>query len=340
MASHATTYVRRGHQLLWMLAILVFVAACRQKQLPKGIRELRIPEPQGYFVREGYVRMVPPLLLPRRTPRNEVEVWLHLPDGARITTNVRDGRSLLKLPAGSSAARVESIARRRDKSDWEWSIADVRGTRFQAGKELFFVLRPEAQRPQSPLVGWEWERSSAAQNAAATDLVAELAASIVAKGRQDQERRGARRANACASCHQYARPENELPSQHGIANRATDDSGCFQVQNVLISQLPLETYFPIEVNRASPFIKFGCPAGGELQLPEAGRPTCSNGAVPWGRFDVASAIAAADEQAEGLCAARRYLFEHLDAIGRQAFREGFAECSISIPDVTAEPAAP
>lgn len=278
--------------------------------------------------------MVPPLLLPRRTPRNDVEVWLRLPEGGRITTNVRDGRPLLKLPPGSSAARVESIARGRDVREWEWSIADVRGTRFEATKERFFVLRPEANRAQSPLIGWEWERASAAQQAAATGLVAELAASIVAKDQQDQERRGARRANACASCHQYARLENERPSQYGVSNRATDDSGCFQIQNVLISQVPLETYFPLEMNRASHFTKFGCQAGAELQLPESGHPSCADGSVPWGRLDVAAALAAADEQAEGLCAARRYLFEHMDAPGRQAFRDGFAECGISTADVT------
>jgi len=322
------------------LAIVGFAAACRQKQLPEGIQELRVPEPQGHFVREGYVRMVPPLLLPRRTPRNEVDVWLRLPEGSRITTNVRDGRPLLKLPPGSSAARVESVARGRDKHEWEWSIADVRGTRFKPGKELFFVLRPEANRSQSPLIGWEWERASTAQQAAATDLVAELAASIVAEGQQDQERRGARRANACASCHQYARAENERPSQYGVSNRATDDSGCFQIQNVLVSQVPLETYFPVETNRTSRFIKFGCRAETELQLPETGHPTCANGSVPWGRFDVAAGLKAADEQAEGLCAARRYLFEHLDELGRQAFREGFAECGISVRDVTTEPAMP
>ncbi len=304
------------------------------------MKELRVPEPQGYFVREGYIRMVPPMRLPRRTPRNDVEVWLKLPEGGKITTNFRGGRPLLKLPSGSSAARVESVARGRDRSAWQWSIADVRGTRFEAEQEVFFVLRPEASRPQSPLIGWEWQRASAAHQTTATELVAELAASIVAKGQQDQEKRAARRANACASCHEYARLENQRPSQYGVSNRATDDSGCFQIQNVLISQVPLETYFPVEMNRTSPFVKFGCQAGAELQLPETGRPTCADGTVPWGRLDVPAALAVSDEQATGLCAARRYLFEHLDVPGRHAFREGFAECSILVPPVTEGPSKP
>ncbi len=341
MSSHDAPYAGGTQRLLFLVCSVIFlIAACRDKPQSDGLEELRIPDPQGYFVREGYVKMVPPLLLPRRTPRNDVEVWLKLPPAGLITTIAENGHPLIQLPIGSSAARVESVASGRDSSSWEWSIADVRGTRFEAKGEVFWVLRPEARRPQAPLVGWAWARASDQQQTTATALVSELAASIVEPAHREQERRAARRANACVSCHAHGRKENVRPGQYGLANRATDASGCFQVQNILVSQLPLETYFPLEMNRGGAFVQFGCGANGLAQDSGSAHPSCSDGSVPWGRFDVRAALAASNEQADGLCAARRYVFERLDPAGRLAFRDGFAECGIDGGGVTATSPVP
>lgn len=255
-------------------------------------------------------------------------MWLRLPENGQIRTRVQPGPPLIELPPGSSAVRVEKIAHGGEPSAWQWSTADVRGTRFERGGEVFFVLRPAEQRIHSPLTGWEWRRDSADQQREATRLVEELAASIAAPDHAEGEKKSARRANACSSCHEHARPANARPGEHGVANRSTDASGCYQVQNVLLSQVPLETYFPLEMNLNNPFVRFGCKSGEIRDAEPAERATCSDGSIPWGRFDVRAALAASNDQAQGLCLSRRYLYERIDEAGRQAFAQAFAECQI------------
>ena len=314
--------------------------ACRRVEpSATSLVEVRIRDPGTHFAREGYVQMVPPLLLPLRTARNVAEVWLKLPDRSLVTTEFHEGQPLLKLPAGATAVRVEKIARGQEGA-FEWSVADVRGTRFEVGKEVFFVLKPEAAEENSALLGWEWQRGSPEQQREATDRVAVLAGSLAEPERAEGQRQAARRANACASCHQHGRPANTRPREHGLANRRTDASGCFQVGNILLSRLPVETYFPLETNLENPFILFSCTTGEVRLLAPPQHPVCDDGSVPQGRFDVASAVAAANAQANELCVARKYLFDHLDAVGRSAFASGFAECKITTSLVTEPPVLP
>jgi hypothetical protein len=349
MTLHAARYAGSYARLLACGALASISIACKDQQPSSALTPLHVAESRGHFLRDGYVEMVPPVLLPPRSPRNVVEVWLKLPPQGRLTTVLEGTRPLLRLPEGSVAARVEKQqAGQKDVRDWR--IADVRGTRFGPGEqETFFVLRPDDRSAAPPLSGWEWRRGAAEQHREATRLLQALAASIAPPDRADAERRSIEKTNDCAGCHVHRRPENQLPNEHGLANRSTDASGCFQIQSVLVSQLPLETYFPSEVNAANPFMKFGCREGAELRdgsvsdgATQRGRarPSCSDGSIPWARFDVKKALAASSEQAEKLCASRRYLAEHLDDAGRQAFREGLTECGIDTAPVTAGASAP
>jgi hypothetical protein len=290
------------------------------------LQEIRIAEPRDHFSREGYVQMVPPLLLPRRNERSRVEVWLKLPTGRPIAKRIQGGTPLLELPPGSRAARVESLAVGDDPETWAFSVADVRGTQFNADGELFFALRPENRRFDSALLGWSWRRSSSEEQARASEHLAELAASIVAPHLPQREKAATRYKNACATCHQHGRRVNERPGEHGVANRATDASGCYQIQNVLVSHLPLETYFPLETNLDSPFVSFDCGDQEALVDWSERRVSCADGRIPWGRLDVRAALRGADEHARAVCASRKYLYDHLDEPGRRAFHDGFEEC--------------
>jgi hypothetical protein len=135
--------------------------------------------------------------------------------------------------------------------------------------------------------------------------------------------------NDCAGCHQHGRPPNRRPREHGIANRGTDGSGCYQIQNILSSRVPVENYFPVETNLDDPFVHFDCESTDALVDRQAKRVRCADGSVPRGLFDVRAALSASDARAEKLCRARRYVFLHLDETGRQAFSPGFEECGVA-----------
>jgi hypothetical protein len=340
MAPHLRPYAALALRLLCLGPVTASSVACQHHESKIELRELHVAESRGHFLREGFVEMVPPLRLPRRKPQQLAEVWLKLPSGAKLQTSLVEGRPLLRLPAGTEAARVEKQqAGQADERDWR--VADVRGTRFgSADAETFFVLRPVDTSAEPALSGWEWQRGLAREQREATRLLADLAASIVPRQRAESERRSIERTNDCAGCHVHARLENHLPSEHGVANRGADASGCYQIQSVLLSQLPLETYFPLEQNLGDPFIHFGCREGAELLRTPDARPRCADGSVPWGRFDVRAALAASSERAERLCASRRYLAEHLDQTGLAVFREGLDECGIEPSSVTATLRAP
>lgn len=340
MTFHAARYAASCARLLALSGLMTFAAGCKDELQANGLTELRVPESRGYFLRDGYVEMVPAVLLPRRNPHQTVEVWLKLPPDGRLSTVLEGQRPLLRVPDGTVAARVEKQqAGQKDERDWR--IADVRGTRFgPGGQEMFFVLRPNDRSAAPPLSGWEWRRGVPEQQREATRLVADLAATLVPADRAASERRSVEKTSDCASCHVHRRLENLLPNQYGLANRATDASGCFQIQSVLIDQLPLETYFPLEQNVSDPFMHFGCRVGAQLRESPGERPSCSDGSIPWGRFDVRRAREASSEHAEKLCASRRYLFDHLDDAGRQTFREGLVGCGIDVPPVTAEAPSP
>ena len=55
---------------------------------------------------------------------------------------------------------------------------------------------------------------------------------------------------------------------------------------------------------------------------------CADGGLPIGHRDVAAGRAAGDPYTAQLCASRRYLWDRLDALGRQAFAAAFAACGI------------
>jgi hypothetical protein len=142
--------------------------------------------------------------------------------------------------------------------------------------------------------------------------------------------RAIRSGNACASCHVHGRTENQRPGQYGIVNRGADASGCFQIESVIQTELPLESYFPLETNLGDPFVSLWC---GPKQASVAhGQVSCEDGTVPRGRLAVREGLAAADEHVLGVCRARRFLYDHLDFAGRDALKDRFVECGLAAAD--------
>jgi hypothetical protein len=57
------------------------------------------------------------------------------------------------------------------------------------------------------------------------------------------------------------------------------------------------------------------------------RPACPGNAAPIGVLDVASALVAGDEHANGVCASRGALYARMDDEARRAFAAAFDVCS-------------
>ena len=279
--------------------------------------------------------MEPPLRLPTRTDaRDRTEVWLKLPQGSAIETRflLEQERYVLRYPAGTVAARVELVAYPGGDRGPRWGVADVRSTRFDEGSEFFSAFRPTFAGPDAPLRGWEWRRGDDAREQLATEKLSELVAQLTRPEHRPRAVARARANNACASCHVYTRPANRRPREQSIVNRATDDSGFFQVASVLEDVAPVENYRPRDANVGDPFVTFECRAGsGAIDLvADRQTPRCADGSVPFGRFDTRAALASNDDRARRLCRARAYVYEHLDEPGRRAFGKAVETCGVTL----------
>ncbi len=291
---------------------------------------LRMERPEEHWQKNGFVQMVQPLELPTRLEaRDKVEVWLKLPPEGKITTRFAEGqhRHVIRLPVGSEAARVEYRAFGDDPKAFRWSVVNVRGTRFEREHEVFFALKPEFPEASGTLRGYSWPRDDAKAARVAKDKIVDMVSHLASPRDQPNAVAKARATNECASCHTYARPANARPKEHGVVNRATDDSGLFQIQAVLENRLPLESYFPRDPNLENPLVTVYCGKMPQQQKSEV----CADGSVPTGELDLKAALGQMNPRAVGVCAARRYLYEHLDDAGRRAFSASFVTCGTPAP---------
>jgi hypothetical protein len=323
----ARTHTRCLAATLCCLALSV--GACKDE--PK---ELTIRTPERYWSENGFAKMVPPVRLPgREHGRDRTQVWLKLPKGSRITTRwlPDQARHVLEYPDGTIADRVEYWARGDSTSSWEYSVADVRGTRLASGKEFFHAYRPIAQRLHAPLRGFEWSRDDDAMEERATERLVEMVAALSSAARRAQTMERARYNYDCKRCHVHSRRNNAKAKEYGFVNRGTDAAGFVLIQTVLSNEVPIETYFPVERNQDDPFIRFVC--GDQRTSATQGHnrvPTCSDGHVPTGVLDVAAALKAGDGRVKDLCASRKYLFDHMEPSDRAVFQERFAECGLAV----------
>ncbi|NVB37290.1 hypothetical protein G6O69_05570 [Pseudenhygromyxa sp. WMMC2535] len=333
------------------LLLAAGVAAWALTRVPDDgpVRRLTIAEPWRHWEDEGFVEMVPPVRLPTATPgADDVAIWLRIPEGGVIETRRREGDAaggaageatgeeageaasawILAFPPGTIADRVESRGRGGTRG-----VIDVRGTELaEAGEEWMHTLRRDGGA-KGGLFGYEWPRSSTAAHAEATRLLlAELAEIPPGSSMSEEARAGylsrIQTKNQCVTCHVHGRADNRREGERGVVNRGTDGSGFFTPQTVLLDEIPLERYGTIDPNLRDPWVTLRCPEGEAKLESKKGRllATCPDNAVPVGRFDLDKALSHGDERAERICAARRYLYAHLDERGREVFSPAISAC--------------
>lgn len=305
------------------------LGACRSDAPPPGVTDLRIESPREHHEREGFVQLVPPGHLPSSSPsRDQVEIWVKVPEGATIELHHDDaGRPSLEFPAGTLADRVEWFG-----TGDERRIVDIRGTRIEAdGAQTFYVYRPTAPDPRAPLFGLEWARDDAqAQQDATVRLAAKVGERPPVVGMSASRRAavldGVRARNACAGCHGLSRPENARPREHGVVDRGTDHSGFFTPSTVLWDEVPLEAYGAHDRSWNDPSIEVRC-GDQPATPPEDGQPRrCPDGGIARGRLQWNASEPAARAHLKAVCEGRAWLAAHMTQDDREELTPALGPC--------------
>ncbi len=309
----------------------------------EGVTQLTIRSPIGYWQRERFTRLLPPVRLPSSSAKIEqIEIWIRIPDGAKIGVETApavagdDGEAtpMLRFPPGTVVDRVEYAGEGTRRF-----VADVRGTRFgDDGRERFRVLRPERPGPGGRLRGFEWDRGDEAQQREVTEALLDFVGqtkpfTAMEAGKRERALTRLRKINDCAGCHAAMRPANQRLGEHGRANRRTDASGMYTPQTVLEDAAPTESYRPRDPNVGDPFISIRCPDGAAAERAPAkapgeppGHARCPGGQVPVASYALTAALAAGAPRARAVCDAREYLYRHLDEAARAVFEDALQPC--------------
>jgi hypothetical protein len=321
-----------GSTMRWRALLLAAALSCERdgadSETPAAVvAPVAIEEPATYWERSGFVEMVPPIRLPSAEGRERIAVWLRIPDGERIgVVPGAGGRPTLTFPSGAVADRLDM----RDGEE-AGSVQDVRGTRFELGREVFHVLRPIGP---SRLVGVEWPRGD---EAASREATATMRAQLAwAMGTNAATLRGRRaldlfeRLNDCGGCHVHNKPEERASANRsGLPNRASDANGLYTIATVLDVGAPLETHRALDRNENDPYVSVACLDGNTARLQPRGEQrhfVCADGSVPYATLDLERALAHEDPHARAVCRSRRYLYDHMDATGRSTFAAAFTAC--------------
>ncbi|MCA9711690.1 MAG: hypothetical protein KDK70_37995 [Myxococcales bacterium] len=315
--------------LVLALALGGSPAGCRSDAPPPGVTDVRIEAPRRYHADEGFVPLVPPVHLPSSSPeRDQVEIWVKLPPDGLIDVRLDERqRPVLRFPPGTWADRVEFAGRGDARR-----IVDIRGTRIEPDeRQTFYVFRPTAPDPDAPLFGVEWPREDAGAHRAATErLLSKLTALPPAATMDDDARHrfleGVRVRNGCAGCHGLARPDNEIPKQHGLVDRGTDDSGLFTPQTVLWDEVALEAYGAHDRSWSDPAIEVRCGDRAlDAQDPQDAR-RCPDGSIAQGRLRWDATEPVARAHLAQVCEGRRILTAHMTPENRAKISPAMGPC--------------
>ncbi len=318
--------------VLALLALAVVSLATSSPDLRKlaartELVELSIDDANNYWPLEGFVRMVPPVRLPSASPtRDQIEIWIRIPDDGVIEiVDTPDGERLL-FPPGTIADRVEFVG----EGDKRF-VGDVRGTRFgDNGHQRFRILRPRRPSPDASLWGFEWVRGDRGQKRDVdTRMIAFLGDTPPGKNMLPEARekyfRWFRSISDCAGCHPAGKPTNASPRARGMPNRATDANGMYTPATIFSDEIALEAYRPHDRNRDDPLIEYRCPSGEPTVEPGA-HVSCPNHGVPTAFYDLRAALDSEAEHAHAVCRARKYLYTHLSVQARERVSEAMRIC--------------
>ena len=298
------------------------------------IHPVQIPNELDYWRNAGFVDMVGPVRLPTdKATGDHIAVWLRIPRGKKITIEwlADQKRYIVKFPPGTVADRVESAKSEHDAMGVIHGISDVRGARIGADGEMWFHdYEPVPGEPIKWLTGYEWLRAdSVGDNLAADRLIKLFYPGAPAKARNEMAE--FRRLNQCGACHQINRPVPVTATKDGDYFSETDADGFYQPITVLTDTMTLENSRPWDLNPGDPYITVWC-GKKKAQLTTEDHSyrgyACPGHGVPTGKLDIVRALRHRDPHALKVCAARKYLYEHMTEDARKALAHGFAECSI------------
>jgi hypothetical protein len=298
------------------------------------IHPVQVANKLNYWRNAGFVDMVGPVRLPTdKHTGDHIAVWLRIPREKKVAVEWLPGqkRYTIKFPPGTVADRVESARNEHDAMIVIHGISDVRGARIGAdGRTWFHDYEPVPNEPIKWLKGFEWLRANPAGDNLATDRLIRLFYPG-APAKAEQEMAEFRRLNQCGACHQLNRPVPVTSGQDGLSIAETDADGFYQPITVLADTMTLVNIRPWDSNAGDPYITVWC-GRNRAQLTTRDhsyrRFTCADHGAPTGKLDIVRALRHGDRHALEVCAARKYLYEHMSADGRNAFAHEFAECSI------------
>jgi hypothetical protein len=334
----------------WTASTACLVAlACATPSLASGsqpdihLHAVEWPNRISYWQQAGFVEMVPPVRLPTDKRIHEyIRVWLRIPAGEKIAVKWLPGqkRFTLKFPPGTVADRIDGGEHAKQAMFTVDGIADVRGATIAAdGRTWWHVYEPVPGESSKWLHGFAWLRSGAVGDDLAADSLIRLYYPG-APAKANKEMAEFRRLNQCGACHMPDRPVpttttgNDLSfptTSSGMSVPETDADGFYQPITVLTDSMTLVNIRPWDLNVDDRYITVWC---GKVRatLTTKGsdyrRYLCPDHGVPVGRLDMATALAHGDRHALEVCAARKYLYQHMSARDRKDFVDAFAECSI------------
>lgn len=324
---------------IWSLCICLAVLLGGVTSSARGAEGIRIhpvqvPNELDYWRKSGFVEMVGPARLPTvKATGDHIAVWLRIPREGKVAVEwlARQKHYTIKFPLGTVADRVESAKNEHDAMQVIHGIADVRGARIGAGGETWFHdYEPVPGEPIKWLKGYEWLRADPVVDNLAADRLMKLfypGAPANAK----KEMAEFRRLNQCGACHQINRPVPVTATKDGDSVPETDADGFYQPITVLTDTMTLVNIRPWDLNAGDPYITVWC-GRRKAQLTTKDhsyrRYICPDHGVPTGKLDIVRALRHRDSHALKVCAARKYLYEHMTQDGRKAFAHGFADCSI------------
>jgi hypothetical protein len=298
------------------------------------LHSVRWPNRISYWQQSGFVEMVPPVRLPTDKSIDEfIMVWLRIPAGKAVAVQWLAGqkRYTLRFPPGTVADRIDGGEHAQQAMFTVDGIADVRGAKVAAdGTTWWHVYEPVPGESSTWLRGYSWVRTGPAEDSVAGDSLLELyypGAPVRAKA----EMATFFRLNQCTACHQANRPIPTTATDSGFSFPETDADGFYQPITVLSDTMTLVNIRPWDLNADDPYITVRC-GRDTAKLTTEGDSyrlyICPGHVAPLGTLHMSAALKHGDPHALKVCAARRYLYEHMTAEGRRAFAPAFAECSI------------
>lgn len=323
LARNAVSPPGRARLAASLLAAAGMSSACRSES-----PQAATLEDSSHWSEHDFVRLELPVRVPSSDASlDQVEIWLRLEPESTISTGDGDGQ--WRFPARTEIDRVEFAGGGAQR----W-VADVRGARIDENDRTWFrVFRPDEPGADGSLFGFEWLRDDAdAHRTARAALLSGLERRPPATRLDPQRRRAFLQSvdhkNRCLRCHGLGEEAVDR-ADDAIVVRGTDVSGFYTPATVFADEVPLESYGTFDPNVEDPYISIRCPSGRVQRYRSpagAARVRCSDGSVPLAHYRLKAALEASEPRAAEICATRRFLYEHLDARGKDRHAREMEVC--------------